>query len=139
MNVGIKGNNFMQLWKCLYNTIWLSFFACVLIPRWMGNHAGFPVHGLLGLLLLVMTVTNARKLAALPVPARLKRISKVTMGFAIFQLVTGLALGALLHLIPDLPYVAPILHGIHIVIALAILAQTSSVATAYDMWEDKEF
>ena len=129
----------MQLWKYLYNTIWLAFFACVLVPRWMGAYAGFPVHALLGLFLLVMTVTNARKLAALPVPDRLKRISKVTMGFAIFQLVTGLVLGALRHLAPDLPVVAPILHGMHIVIALAILAQTSSVATAYDMWEEKEF
>jgi chromate transport protein ChrA len=129
----------MQLWKCLYNTIWLAFFACVLIPRWMGAYAGYPVHGLLGLLLVVMTVTNARKLAALPVPARLKRISKVTMGLAVFQLVTGLALGGLLHMAPDLPYVSPILHGAHIVIALAILAQTASVATSYDMWEEKEF
>ncbi len=129
----------MQLWKCLYNTIWLAFFACVLVPRWMGAYAGFPVHGLLGLFLVVMTVINARKLAALPVPDRLKRISKVTMGFAVFQLVTGLVLGGLLHLVPDLPYAAPILHGGHIVIALAILAQTSSVATAYDMWEEKEF
>ena len=129
----------MLLWKRLYNTIWLAFFACVLIPRWMGAYAGYPVHGLLGLLLVIMTVTNARKLAALPVPARLKRISKVTMGLAVFQLVAGLALGGLLHLAPDLPYVSPILHGVHIVIALAILAQTASVATSYDMWEEKEF
>jgi len=27
----------------------------------------------------------------------------------------------------------------HIVIALALLAQSASVATAYDMWEEKEF
>ncbi len=129
----------MQLWKCLYNTIWLAFFACVLVPRWMGEYVGLLIHALLGIFLLVMTVTNARKLAALTVPARLKRISKVTMGFAFFQLVTGLALGGLRHLAPDLPFVAPILYGMHVVIALAILAQTSSVATAYDMWEEKEF
>ena len=129
----------MQLWKCLYNTLWIAFFACVLVPRWMGEIVGFPLHALLGLFLLVMTVVNARKLTTLPVPERLKRISKVTMGFAIFQLVTGLALGALHHLAPDLPYAAPIIHGMHVVIALAILAQTASVATAYDMWEEKEY
>lgn len=129
----------MQLWKYLYNNIWLAFFACVLVPRWMGAYAGFPVHALLGIFLLIMTVINARKLAALPVPSRLKRISKVTMGLAVFQLVSGLALGGLLHLAPDLPYAASIIHGMHVVIALAILAQTSSVATAYDMWEEKEF
>ena len=129
----------MQLWKYLYNTIWLTFFACVLVPRWMGQYIGLPVHAFLGLFLLVMTAANSRKLAERPVPDRLKRISKVTMGFAVFQLVTGLALGGLRHLAPDVPFVIPIIHGIHVVIALAILAQTSSVATAYDMWEEKEF
>jgi hypothetical protein len=129
----------MQLWKKLYNTIWLAFFACVLVPRWMGPHIGFPVHALLGVFLLVMAATNARRLAALPVPSRLKRISKVTMEFAIFQLIGGLALGGVKHLAPDLPYIASVLHGMHIVCALAILAQASSVATAYDMLEEKEF
>ena len=135
----MEGKDLMELWKKLYNTIWIAFFACVLVPRWMGDYAGFPVHILLGLFLLFITVTNARQLAALTVPSRLKRISKVTMGFAIFQAISGLALGALHHLAPDLPFVATILHGMHIVCALAILAQASSVATAYDMLEEKEF
>jgi hypothetical protein len=129
----------MQLWKNLYNTVWLAFFSCVMVPRWMGEIAGLSVHALLGLLLLIMTVTNARRLAAQPVPTRLKRISKVTMVFAMFQLVAGLGLGGLRHLAPELPVFATIIHGAHVVIALAILAQTSSVATAYDMWEEKEF
>ncbi|MEJ2246609.1 MAG: hypothetical protein P8Y80_11130 [Acidobacteriota bacterium] len=129
----------MQLWKKLYSTIWLAFFACVLVPRWMGESAGLPVHVLLGLLLLIVTVNNARQLAAMSVPSRLKRIGKVTMGFAIFQAISGLALGAVHHLALDMQYVVPVLHGIHIVCALAILAQASSVATAYDMWEEKEF
>lgn len=129
----------MELWKRLYNTIWLAFFVCVLIPRWMGIYIGFPVHVLLGLLLLIMTVTNARKLANLAVPSRLKRITTVTKGFVIFQVLGGLALGAVHRLAPDLTYLASALRGIHIVCALAILAQASSVATAYDMWEEKEF
>ncbi|MBN2242399.1 MAG: hypothetical protein JW793_06890 [Acidobacteria bacterium] len=129
----------MPLWKNLYNTIWLAFFSCVLVPRWMGEIAGLAVHALLGLFLLVMTASNARRLAALPVPPRLKRISKVTMGFAVFQLAAGMALGGLRHLAPELPIVAPVIYGMHVVVALAILAQTSSVATAYDMWEEKEF
>jgi fatty acid desaturase len=129
----------MHLWKKLYNTVWLAFFSCVMLPRWMGAKIGLTVHVLLGLGLLLMTVKNARQLAAIEVPDRLKRISKVTRGFAIFQLVSGLALGALHHLFPDVPYAAPFLHGAHAVCALAILAQASSVATAYDMWEEKEY
>lgn len=129
----------MALWSKLYNTVWLSFFSCVLIPRWMGRYAGPPVHVLLGLILLILTVTNARRLAELPVPIRLKRISKVTAQFALFQVVGGLVLGAVTHLAPDLPVVGPVLRGAHVIVALAILAQASSVATAYDMWEEKEF
>ena len=129
----------MRLWKQLYNTVWLAFFACVLVPRWMGAGIGFPVHVLLGLLLLYMAVKNANRLNALQVPDRLKRISKATRAIAIFQLVSGLALGALHQLAPELPFVPAALHGLHIVCALTILAQSSSVATAYDMWEEKEY
>jgi hypothetical protein len=129
----------MQLWKKLYNTVWLAFFSCVFIPRWMGAYAGLSVHVLLGLALLILLLANSRNLATLPVPARLKRISKVTAGFAIFQLVIGLVLGAAFHLAINIPGLVRVLNGAHIACALAILAQASSVATAYDMWEEKEF
>jgi hypothetical protein len=128
----------MPLWSRLYNTVWLAFLTCVLIPRWMGSLAGPPVHVLLGLAVLVMALTNARRLAALPVPARLQRISKVTSGIAGFQAACGLALGAVTHLAPNLPVVGSLLRGAHVVCALAILAQASSVATGHDMWEEKE-
>jgi hypothetical protein len=129
----------MKLWKKLYNTVWLAFFSCVLIPEWMSVKIGYPVHIVIGILLLYMTATNTSRLKALPVPGRLVRISRATMGFAIFQLVSGMALGGVLHLAPDFRYFPAILQGVHIVCALAILAQASSVATAYDMWEEKEF
>ena len=127
----------MKLWQRLYNTVWLAFFACVLVPRWMGKY-GAPVHVLLGLALLVLTVGNARRLAALPVPARLPRIAKVTSGIAVLQLVCGVAFGGVKHMLPDLPFLASVLNGVHVVCALAILAQASSVATGYDIWEEKE-
>jgi len=129
----------MQLFQKLYNTVWLAFFSCVLIPRWMGSIAGLPVHALLGLAMLIMTWTNARRLDALPVPSRLKRIGKAAKGYAIFQLVCGLALGAVEHLAPNLTIVSYVFRGAHVVGALAILAKSSSLATGYDMWEEKEF
>jgi hypothetical protein len=129
----------MQLWNKLYGTVWLAFFSCVLLPNWIGIKVGIPVHVLLGIALLVATQSNARGLAALPVPDRLKRISKVAAGIAIFQLICGLALGGIMHLNPNMHLVAMVLRGIHIVCALAILSQSSSVATGYDMWEEKEF
>jgi hypothetical protein len=129
----------MQLWNKLYNTVWLAFFSCVLLPRWMSPKAGLSVHVLLGVLMLIVTQTNARRLASMPVPDRLKRVSKVAAGIAIFQLICGLALGAVMHLAPNLAIVASILRGVHVVCALAILSQSSSIATGYDMWEEKEF
>jgi hypothetical protein len=129
----------MELWRKLYNTVWLAFFSCVLIPRWMGPLIGLPVHAILGLLMLVLAQSNAKRLVALSVPDRLKRISKVTAGFAAIQVIAGMALGGVIHLAPNLPFVIPALRGIHVVCALTILAQSSSVATAYDMWEEKEY
>ena len=129
----------MPLWRRLYNTVWLAFFCCVLIPRWMGAYVGLPLHAVLGAMMLVLTRSNAKRLRALSVPERLKRISKVTAGFALFQLIAGLCLGGVMHLAPKLPFVSSVLLGAHVVAALTILAQASSVATAYDIWEEKEF
>jgi len=129
----------MPLWNRLYNTIWLALFSCVMVPRWMGTSWGVAVHALLGLGLAALTVANARTLKALPVPPRLQRISKVTAGIALAQAVLGMALGAVNHLAPGVPVVGTVILCAHVVFALAILSQSSSVATGYDMWEEKEF
>jgi hypothetical protein len=127
----------MQLWSRLYNAVWLAFFSCVFIPRWMGKY-GAPVHVLLGIGMFALTFANSRRLAALPVPPRLQRISRSTANIALFQIVCGVAFGGVKHMLPDVPFVGPALNAIHIVCALAILSQCSSVATGYDMWEEKE-
>jgi hypothetical protein len=129
----------MQLWKRLYGTVWLAFFSCMLIPRWAGLKTGLSVHVILGLAMLLATLGNTRSLSALAVPARLKRISRSTVGFAALQIVCGLVLGVVIRSISSLPMVELMLRGVHVVCALALLAQASSLATAYDMWEEKEF
>lgn len=128
----------MKLYNRLYNTVWLAFFCCMFVPRWMGEGLGGAVHGLLGIMMLALTFDNARRLAALPVPPRLQRVSRVTVRFAGFQLAVGVGLGALAHLAPTLPVIGTVLRVAHVASALAILAQASSVATGYDMWEEKE-
>jgi len=129
----------MLLWKRLYNTVWLAFFCCVFLPRWMGPFPGFPIHSLLGVVMLLAAQSNSRKLQTLEVPARLKRISKVIVAFSLFQLVLGAGLGVIAHFAPAMAMVSAILKSMHVVIALAMLAQSASIATAYDMWEEKEF
>ncbi len=69
----------------------------------MGAYIGLPVHALLGLTMLAVSLSNAKRLGDLSVPERLKRISKVTAGFAVLQLVVGMALGGVMHLAPNLP------------------------------------
>lgn len=129
----------MPLWNRLYNAVWLAFLCCVMLPRWMGAVAGAITHVVLGLGMLALLVANARRLAALPVPARLQRISKATAGIAGFQAVVGVGFGGVTHALPNLPVVGTVLQVVHVLCAGAILAQTASVATAYDMWEEKEF
>jgi len=128
----------MPLWKKLYNTVWLAFFSCLPLSDWLGTRVGTGLHVLLGVLLLVAVAGNVRRLGALAVPPRLQRISRATLGFSVFQLAAGLALGGVQHLLPDLPLLAGILRGLHVVAALTILAQASSVATGHDMWEERE-
>jgi len=128
----------MPLWKRLYNTVWLAFFACALTPSWLGASIGGPIHALLGLGLLALTISNARRLAGLAVPPRLQRVSRVTSRIALVQVIIGMVLGGVTHFAPGLPVVRPAMIAIHVVCALAILAQTASVATGYDMWEEKE-
>jgi uncharacterized membrane protein len=94
---------------------------------------------LIGVVLLLAAQANSRKLQALGVPERLKRISKVIAVFSLFQLVLGAALGVLAHFAPTMVVVSTIVKSMHVVIALAMLAQSASVATGYDMWEEKEF
>lgn len=130
----------MELWKRLYGTVWLAFFSCVIIPRWAGSRAGLLVHIVLGLAIFVIAWQNSRILRPLPVPNRLKRIGKTILGFAVFQLVFGLAFGALMGILPSgQGFLVSASRLAHVVCALAILAQASSLATAYDMWEEKEF
>jgi hypothetical protein len=38
----------------------------------------------------------------------------------------------------DVPF-GLVVNILHLIIALAIISQASSTATAYDMWEEKEF
>lgn len=128
----------MELWQRLYNVIWLSFFECLLIRRWFDHWIVVVLHVLLGVAVLALTQANARALARKAVPERLRRISAATARIAIAQAVLGLALGGLEHL--DLPpIVLTLVAAFHLVLALTILAQASSTATAYDMWEEKEF
>lgn len=133
----------MKLWTLLYAMIWLVFLDFILVLTPVG-HRDFLVYGhaVLGGAVLVLAYANLTGIQRTGAPARLMRISRVILNFSVLQVI----LGVLLFL--DLGIGFEILAGVsmrglidfvHVVIAFAVITQAASVATAYDMWEEKEF
>ena len=129
----------LKLWASLYAMVWLAFLEFILV--W-APASGFALllyaHVILGVVIFVIAYSNASKLGKTQCPARIRRIVKATVGLAAFEGV----LGILFYVskttsLPDL--VTNAVDFLHIATALAIVTQAASTATAYDMWEEKEF
>ena len=92
------------------------------------------LHFVIGLAVLVLAIMNYRDLKGTSAPNRVKRISKTIPGMAVFDGLLG---------IPLFMFTEGTIHWainlLHLVVSLAIITQASSAATAYDMWEEKEF
>ena len=129
----------MKLWVSLYLMVWLAFLEFILV--WAPVSSIAPLvyaHVVLGVLIFAIAYSNSSKLRKTNCPARVKRIVKATVALAAFE---GL-LGILLYvsktgLLPDL--VTSGVGFLHLGTALAVVTQAASTATAYDMWEEKEF
>ncbi len=121
--------------------IWLAFFQIlVVVPPIAGATALVFLHVVLGLAILALAHLDSRRLKGMGVPARIRRIAASTAQLASAQLVLGIYLFLALDLEPgwNLPGSSVVLF-LHLVVALAIFSQASSTATAYDMWEEREF
>ena len=127
----------MKLWKQLYLIVWLAFLQIIIIllPRFGGDLV--DLHAVLGLAILGLAHYDNAKLSKSTAPNRLKRIAKSTAILATVQIILGLILYGNLRLNVNIPLVDVVVF-LHLVIALAIITQASSVATAYDMWEERE-
>jgi len=118
--------------------VWLAFLQIVIIVMPRFTLYLIDLHALLGLIILGLAHYNNVKMKRTEAPNRLKRITKTTAILATVQIIFGLILYANLRMNVSVPLVEAIVF-IHIVIALAIITQAASVATAYDMWEDHEY
>ena len=114
--------------------IWLAFLA--IIPSY--NMYLVYGHVILGLIILGLAYYNNAQIKKTEAPNRLKRIVKTTAVLATIQPILGIPLFVNSMLIFSVPMVW-VISLLHLVIALAIITQASSVATAYDMWEEKEY
>jgi len=127
----------MKMWQQLYLIVWLAFLQIIIIllPRF-GVYL-VDLHAVLGLVILGLAHYDNAKLSKSTAPNRLKRIAKSTAILATVQIILGLILYANLRLNVNVPLV-DLVTFLHLVVALAIITQASSVATAYDMWEEHE-
>ncbi|MDG7008584.1 MAG: hypothetical protein JRN06_10135 [Nitrososphaerota archaeon] len=129
----------MDNWKAMYAIIWVAFFQIVFIlfsP--LGDAVDLVVHVVVAVAILGLAFAVYRGVRRTSCPSRIKRITKTTWYLAIFQGVLGLALAAGVMLSWGSTYFGAV-GFMHVATALAIITQASSSATAYDMWEEKEF
>ena len=123
----------------MYLIIWVAFFQILFIlfsP--LSDELNLPVHVLIAIAILGLAFSIYRGVGRTSCPDRIKRITKTTWYLAIFQGVLGIALALGVTLSWGSTYVWVVIL-LHVANALAIITQASSSATAYDMWEEKEF
>ena len=133
----------MKLWASLYAVTWIIFVE-FLLGTWPNPPGVVPyLHLVLGLGVVALTYNSFRLLRETRVPGRLKRIARATFGLSVFMVFLGFLIwfdvGARWTL-PGVGYtVAQFFLFLHIVNAIAILAQAAALGLAYDMWEDREY
>ena len=125
-----------SLWKPLYALIWLAFAQVLLgvltFPASLYLHVG------VGFAVIGVAHFNSARIKRMAVPHRLRRIVRITANLASVQFFLGTY--AFLHYGLGWSIVGvDLLVLLHLVVGLAILSQASSTATAYDMWEEREF
>ncbi|MDG6901172.1 MAG: hypothetical protein JRM80_04345 [Nitrososphaerota archaeon] len=129
----------MRTWVAMYTIIWLAFFEILLVLFPVFDFTiNVTLHGILGVGILAFAFYVQRSVRRTSCPARIKRIATTTFALAIFQGALGLALVAGIELSWGSIF-ADITSFLHVATSIAIITQASSSATAFDMWEEKEF
>jgi uncharacterized protein YacL len=117
--------------------IWLAFFEIILVMNpYADPMINRSIHLLLGAGMVALAVYNVSMLRDSPAPDRVKRISRATMGLTVAAGVTGLLFFPIYWYNLDIIYW--LFQFVHVAIAITIIAQASSTATGYDMWEEGE-
>jgi uncharacterized membrane protein len=96
------------------------------------------LHVALGFVIVATAHYHQAHIKRLAVPDRIRRIVRSTASLASAQFFLGIYVFLAYELVWPLPGPQVILL-VHLVVALAVFSQASSTATAYDMWEEREF
>jgi hypothetical protein len=129
----------MKTWKMMYLVIWMVFLQIIFIMfSPLPESFNVAVHLAIGAAVFGLAVLVARGVSASSCPERIKRITLTTRNLAALQGVLGVVLAA-----GDALSLGSLFSSgvglVHVANALAMITQASSSATAYDMWEEKEF
>lgn len=132
----------MKVWASLYAMVWLVFFELLVAinprpPSW-----SIYVHAALGGLILLLAAWNFVRVRDTEAPGRIKRTVRATVALSCLTVPLGILLWARVGV--GWPLVLGYtfwdgLHLLHVVVALAIFAQAAAAASAFDMWEEREF
>lgn len=123
----------------MYALIWLAFFEILLgVFSHLASLFILPVHAVLGAAILGLAFQVRRLVRSTQCPDRIKRITRITLYLAVFQVALGVVLAAAV-VLSLAGLLVTFIAFVHVVNALAIITQASSSATAFDMWEEKEF
>jgi len=133
----------MKTFVPMYALIWASFFQIFLIVfllsvGGLSYSLTIGLHVVIGIVVIGLAAVAFRLVMKTSCPDRIKRISKTTAILGGVQGLLGLILYALIEMNASVT-LQNIVLLLHVVNALAIIAQASSAATAFDMWEEKEF
>jgi hypothetical protein len=127
----------MEVWKPMYLMIWIALFQ-ILFILFSPLPYSEAVHVLIGIAILGLAFHVSLTVSRTSCPDRIKRITKATRNLAVLQGALGIALAVGIALSWGSLY-GNVVSVLHVANAVAIIAQASSSATAYDMWEEKEF
>lgn len=129
----------------MYALVWASFFQIFLVILLLSIPiTGFSyndivaVHAVIGIVVISLAFTSFRLVRKTNCPKRIKRITTATAVLGAVQGILGIVLYLLIRFNASVT-VQNLILLFHVVTALAIIAQASSAATAFDMWEEKEF
>lgn len=129
----------MKTWSALYLLVWLAFFQILIIMfPLLGLNPTYDLHSAFGILVVGVAMYAFHLVKKSSCPERIKRIAKTTAILGVVQGILGIILFAGIMIgFPSI--VQNVILFLHVVNALAIITQASSSATAFDMWEEKEF
>lgn len=129
----------MKTWVEMYLIIWLAFLEIMLVMFLPVSYTiNMIIHSILGVAILYFAYEIYHRVHLTSCPDRIKRITRVTWSLAVIQAILGIVLAIGIALSWGSLF-STVLAFLHVGNALAIITQASSSATAYDMWEEKEF